>query len=114
MVKIGRKTAEPSVRRAIGEVSVASTAETPQEQLQDLVRRTMPPGLGSLGWIILATMVLARLNTLFESEKNLKDSFFSKASRSSAHSSACVTGGDSVVSVLMWSREVEPLEGVSA
>ena len=78
----------------------------------------MPPGLGSLGWIILATMVLARLNTLFESEQKLKDSFFSKASRSSAHSSACVTGGDSLVSVLvsvlMWSKEVELAEGVSA
>ena len=95
-------TAEPSVSRVTGEVLEISTAEIPEGHLQDLVRRTMPPGMGSLGWIILATMVLARLNTLFESEANLKGSLFSRASRNSAQSSFCVAEGvSSVVSDLV-------------
>ena len=49
IVKAGRRTAAPSADKVIGEESEVQIAETPQWQLQDLVSRTMPPGLGSLG-----------------------------------------------------------------
>ena len=63
MMKTGRRTAAPSADKMMGEESEVQVAETPVWQSQDLVSRTMPPGLGSLGWMIRATMELARLET---------------------------------------------------
>ena len=112
IVKIGRMTAEPSVSKVIDELLEVSTAEIPGVHLQDLVRRTMPPGRGSLGCRILATMVLARLNKFLSSEANLKGSLFSRANRSSDHSSFCVADGDSSVdSALVSSGEAGLLSG---
>ena len=72
----------------------------------------MPPGRGSLGCKILATMVLARLNTFLSSEANLKGSLFSRANRSSDHSSFCVADGlSSVDSALVSSGDAGFLSG---
>ena len=107
IVKIGRMTAEPSVSKVINELSEVSTAEIPGIHVQDLVRSTMPPGRGSLGCRILATIVFARLNRCFSSEANLKGSLCRRAIRSSAHSSYCDTAGQSSVdSVLVSSGGV--------
>ena len=58
-VKTGRRQVEPSDERVILEASDEQVAETPVGQLQDLVNRTAPSNLGSLGWMRRVTRALA-------------------------------------------------------
>ena len=62
-MKTGRRQVEPSDERAILEASDVQVADTPVGQLQDLVNRTAPSNLGSLGWMRRVTRALANFST---------------------------------------------------